>query len=69
MIQFKKACAITIYTGEKDEEGSEEFFAKGEKADGDILDYDKKDDTVDLQFGDGSVAFNVPRKLFIVKRK
>lgn len=61
-IQFLELTELIVHESQFDTEGKTEVYAVGDKADADIIGESK--DTVDLQFGDGSVAFNVPRKAF-----
>jgi hypothetical protein len=61
-IEFLKPACITVHGSETDEEGTEEHFKAGEKADADIFS-ENSDGTVDLQFGDGSVAFHISRAI------
>lgn len=61
-IQFLEFTELIVHESESDTEGKTEVYAVGDKADADIIGEAK--DTVDIQFGDGSVAFNVPRSSF-----
>jgi hypothetical protein len=70
MIAFKKDIELTVVT-EFDEAtdnitGEEkDIFKAGEPVDADILDRgDNTENYVDLQFGDGSMAFGVERSSF-----
>ena len=63
-IKFLKPCSFPVHESETDEGGTEENFKPGDLAEADIISEDKKKNTVDLQFGDGSVGFNIPRELF-----
>ena len=47
-------------------ETSNEAFQQGASVDADIIDEDENRGLVTLQFGDGSVAYNVRRSLFEV---
>ena len=73
MIKFKKETTLTV-VNEYDEENdnivdeNEETFKAGELVDGDICD-DDSDGYVNIQFGDGGVAFGVQRKCFTVVKK
>lgn len=42
-----------------------EIFVIGDETEVDILDTDEELKTVDMQFGDGSIAFGVPSDVFI----
>lgn len=62
-IEFLKPACITVHESETDEEGSEENFKVGDKTEADIFS-ENSDGTVDIQFGDGSVAFHISKELF-----
>lgn len=58
-IKFLKPCSFHVHESETDEEGTLETYKEGEVSDADI--FSEEDSTVDIQFGDGSVAFNIPK--------
>lgn len=60
MITFLKPCSFPVHTSESD--STTEYFKPGDLADANIISTDKT--TVDLQFSDGSYAFNIPKKIF-----
>jgi (2Fe-2S) ferredoxin len=70
MIKFKQDTLITIYgsvDAHNNNEEVEELFHKGELVDAEILEKHPKHKTVDLEFGDGDIAFNVLRNCFTVE--
>jgi hypothetical protein len=66
MIRFRTDTELEIVeTFDETTEQAEtvlEKFEQDDRADGDI--FDETEDTADIQFGDGSVAFNVSKDLF-----
>ena len=60
MITFLQSCSFPVHTSETD--STTEYFKPGDLADADIISTDKT--TVDLQFSDGGVAFNIPKEIF-----
>ena len=76
MIKFKQDTTLQVVEGYDEEndnitEEVEETFKEGELVDADIVsdDDDSDDDDsdyVDIQFGDGSVAFHIQRDCFEV---
>jgi hypothetical protein len=67
MIKFTRDITLHVvenFDEELDEEisGFDETFRMGEKSDADI--WEKFNDIVSIQFGDGSVAFGVPKDCF-----
>jgi prepilin-type processing-associated H-X9-DG protein len=69
MIRFLKETTLQVIEGfdeatDSITEEAEETFKNGEKADGDI--FNEHGNYADIQFGDGSVAYNVPKDRFEV---
>jgi len=62
-IEFLKPADLTVYENEDGMFPDIDHFNVGDRSDADIID-DHEDGTVDLQFGDGTVAFSVPKELF-----
>ena len=58
-IKFLEDCTLTVYESATDETGTPEVFTKNEVSDADII--EDKGSAVDIQFGEGSVAFNIPK--------
>jgi hypothetical protein len=63
-IKFLKEYSSPVHESETDEEGTLDTFKKGEIFDADI--FAEETSTVDIQFGDGSVAFNIPKDVIEV---
>lgn len=61
-IEFLQNACLTVYESQ-DDTGTQESFTPGARAEADIFS-DHDDGTVDIQFGDGSVALGVPKTLF-----
>jgi len=71
MIKFKQDTTLQVIEGYDEEndnitEEVEETFKEGELVDADIVSDDDDSDYVDIQFGDGSVAFRIQRDCFEV---
>jgi hypothetical protein len=71
MIKFKQDTTLQVIEGYDEEndnitEEVEETFKDGELVDADIVSDDDDSDYVDIQFGDGSVAFRIQRDCFEV---
>jgi hypothetical protein len=64
-IKFLKSCSFHVHESEFDEEGSLESFKENEITGADVC-TEHNDGTIDLQFGDGSVAFNIPKTIIEV---
>ena len=66
MIRFKQPAELEIvewYDEANDETHTkDETFSEGEVVDADI--FDDRGETVNMQFGDGSVAYGVPKTIF-----
>jgi hypothetical protein len=61
-IRFKGKVTIDVFYGEGEEDYDPTDFFPNEFHDVTILEMNKN--TADIEFGDGTVAFNVPVKLF-----
>ena len=67
MLRFRSRTAVQVIEGFDEKTDAitnqyEEIFEQGEKVDADIY-YEERDGngTVDIQFGDGSIAMGVPK--------
>jgi hypothetical protein len=73
IVRFLVDCEITICENTEDEEGSQTTFKIGETADFDVIDHPLRWngqgfvedlDMVNVQFGDGSVAFGISKEWY-----
>lgn len=69
-IRFIEDCLLEC-VDHHDEETDEtvttdERFRAGEESDGDVVETDDEAKTTTFQFGDGSVAYRVPNRLFVL---
>lgn len=70
MIRFIEDCLLEC-VDHHDEENDEvvtvdEQFRAGEESDGDVVETDDEAKTTTFQFGDGSVAYRIPNRLFVL---
>ena len=69
-LRFIEDCLLEVvdhYDEENDDVSTvDEQFRAGEESDGDVVETDDEAKTTTFQFGDGSVAYRVPNRLFVL---